>query len=277
VGVLKPDQQGPAVAPRMGVGLATSAAEVRESQALRYRIFALEQGAELATPVAGLDIDRYDERCRHLLVRDLASGEVVASTRLLAEEDAESLGGFYSESEFDLAPILGTCGRLLEVGRTCVAPGWRNGATISVLWSGLAEVVAAGGFESLIGCASMELTPATRGLVTELQQRFGVPEPLRVRPRRPLPEAPLDSPSEGDGNRLPPLLKAYFRLGARVCGDACWDPDFHVADLLVHLELDQLAQRYGRHYLGRSRGERAATAGRAADPGLAAAAEAGSR
>ena len=51
--------------------------EVRAAQRLRYTVFAGEMGARLATPVAGHDIDLFDDFCEHLLVRDDASGQVI--------------------------------------------------------------------------------------------------------------------------------------------------------------------------------------------------------
>ena len=48
---------------RLGVSWAKSEAEVREAQALRYQVFAVEMGARLAAPKnspAGLDVDLFD-------------------------------------------------------------------------------------------------------------------------------------------------------------------------------------------------------------------------
>ena len=120
------------------VGFASSFAEIREAQRLRYQVFAGEMGAHLHTPMPGLDYDQFDAYCRHLLVRDSATGQVVGYTRLLTAEQAQQAGGFYSQTEFDIRPILQLPGRFMEVGRTCIHPDYRNGATIATLWSGLA-------------------------------------------------------------------------------------------------------------------------------------------
>ena len=39
---------------------------------------------------------------------------------------------------------------------------------------------------------------------------------------------------------MPPLLKAYMRLGAKICGEPCWDEDFQVADVFILLKRDDL-------------------------------------
>ena len=54
--------------------------EVREAQRLRYEVFAGEMGARLSTPLAGHDIDLFDDYCEHLLVRDTATQQVVGPT-----------------------------------------------------------------------------------------------------------------------------------------------------------------------------------------------------
>ena len=48
---------------------------------------------------------------------------------------------------------------------------------------------------------------------------------------------------------LPPLLRGYLRLGAKVCGEPAHDPDFGVADLYVLLSLRDTNPRYLRHFL----------------------------
>jgi putative hemolysin len=45
------------------------------------------------------------------------------------------------------------------------------------------------------------------------------------------------------------LLKAYLRFGALVCGEPYWDEDFNCMDLFVLLPLDQLKERYSKHYM----------------------------
>lgn len=48
---------------------------------------------------------------------------------------------------------------------------------------------------------------------------------------------------------LPPLLRGYLRLGAWVCGEPAYDPDFGVADMYVLLSMRRVDARYLRHFL----------------------------
>jgi len=221
---------------------------LREAQALRYRVFSTEFDAKLKGAELGLDMDDYDPHCSHIGVRDLNSGELVATTRLLDHQAAAGLGRFYSEEEFSLHGLTRLQGPLLEIGRTCVAPGYRNGATIAVLWSELAEVLNEGGYRYLMGCASIPMKDGglqAQAVMQRLRERHLCTEHLRAEPRTPLPS--LDLPGNVTAE-LPPLLKAYMRLGAKVCGEPCWDPDFQVADVFILLKRDELCPRYARHF-----------------------------
>jgi putative hemolysin len=40
-----------------------------------------------------------------------------------------------------------------------------------------------------------------------------------------------------------------LRFGALVCGEPYWDKDFNCMDLFVLLPLDQLKDRYSKHYM----------------------------
>lgn len=245
----------PKRAERLFVELASSEAEVREAQALRYQVFGEELGAKLKGNQAGLDIDEFDAYCQHLLVRDSRSGAVVGCTRILTDRNAERLGRFYSESEFELGAIRGLSGRLLEVGRTCIRAEFRQGSAIAVLWSGLAGFIQIHGFDYLFGCASMPLGEGdiqAAAIMNRLRRQAMVDYDLRVTPRVALrttqvPDQVLDAP-------LPALLRAYVRLGAKVCGEPCRDPDFAVADVLMLLDIDQLNPTYARHFLERAAG-----------------------
>ncbi|WP_263145167.1 L-ornithine N(alpha)-acyltransferase [Pseudomonas sp. RIT-PI-AD] len=223
-------------------------AALREAQALRFRVFSREFAATLKGAEFGLDMDDYDPHCEHIGVRDLGSGQLVATTRLLDHRAAADLGRFYSEEEFSLHGLAGLQGPVLEIGRTCVDLDYRNGATIAVLWGELAEVLNQGGYRYLMGCASIPMQDGgiqARAVMQRLRDGYLCTEHLRAEPKNPLPALNLPDNLSAE---LPPLLKAYMRLGAKVCGEPCWDPDFQVADVFILLKRDELCPRYARHF-----------------------------
>lgn len=221
---------------------------IREAQALRYAVFSQEFQVQMQGAEHGLDCDEFDAYCSHIGVRDLNSGRLVATTRLLDKASAEKIGGFYSQNEFQLHGLNQLEGSLLEVGRTCVDPAYRNGATIAVLWAELVEVMNEGQHNYLMGCASIPMQDAglqVEAVMQRLRNRYLCHDHLRAEPRRPIPTPPL---ADNLTAEMPPLLKAYMRLGAKICGEPCWDPEFQVADVFILLKRDQLCPRYARHF-----------------------------
>lgn len=239
------ESQGAALA----VSFARSENEVREAQRLRYRVFAEEMGARVPGAGQGIDSDLYDAHCDHLLVRDTRTDEVVGTYRLLPGSKARALGGFYSDSEFDLTRLHHLRDVTLEIGRSCVHAEYRTGATIALLWSGLAAYAARHNYRYLIGCASLGMADggsAAAGIYRGLIGKHLSPAEYRVFPRC---ELPLDALDRDVVALPPPLIKGYVRVGAYVCGAPAWDPDFNTADLLMLLPLARMNARYARHFL----------------------------
>ena len=241
----------PQASRKLSVSLATGADQVREAQKLRYRVFVEEMGARLTTPEAGLDIDIFDAWCDHLLVRDDISNEVVGTYRILPPHQAKRIGSLYSESEFDLTRLANLRQRMVEVGRSCVHPDYRNGGTITLLWAGLADYMQKNGYDYLIGCASISMADgghAAASIYRQASARHLGPIEWRVFPRCPLPLEALEQKDLEAS--LPPLVKGYLRVGAYVCGEPAWDPDFNTADLLLLLPLARMNPRYMKHFMG---------------------------
>lgn len=237
-------------ASRYHVSLAVDDAEIREAQRLRYQVFAEEMGARLSTILPGHDIDLYDPYCDHLLVRDLTTGEVVGTYRILSPESAARVGSYYSEQEFDLTRLDHLRPRMAELGRSCVHIDHRSGAVIARLWMGLADYMTRHGYDTIVGCASIAMSDGGHHAARVHRQvaaRHLAPVEWRVAPRCRLPVETLD---DGQAAILPPLIKGYTRLGALVCGEPAWDPDFNTADLLMLLPMAQLNRSYARRLLG---------------------------
>lgn len=237
---------------RYELGLADSEADVRGAQALRWQVFAGEMGARLVTSVPGHDVDRYDPHCDHLLVRLRETGEVVGTYRVLGPTAARRLGGSYMDEEFDMRRFRPLREHMLELGRCCVHADHRRGAVIALLWAGIGDYLRRWPHEFLIGCASVPLDRAAEGEIGAIWHGMRAthlgPPAWRATPRCPLPMAAVTA-RPGIQPTLPPLLKAYLRAGARLCGAPAWDRDFRTADLPMLLALDQLHPTHARHFL----------------------------
>ncbi len=234
---------------RLTFSLARSVAEITEAQRIRFKVFGEEMGANLPSADLGLDIDRFDRYCDHLLVRDHGNAKVVGTYRILPPEQAVIAGGYYSETEFDLSRLQNLRARMVEVGRSCVHPDYRDGATITQLWSGLADYIGRHSHEYLIGCASISMADGghyAASVYNKLHKLHAAPSEYTVFPHCRLP---LESLNRNLEVSIPPLIKGYLRLGAYIAGEPAWDPDFNCADLFILLPVSRLNARYAKHFM----------------------------
>jgi putative hemolysin len=245
----------------LGVRLAENAAETDAAQALRYRVFYEEMGAraDAATAASRRDSDDFDAVADHLLVldHDLGRGPecVVGSYRLIRRGAARQLGRFYSESEYDIAPIIAWPGEILELGRSCVAPPYRTRGTLQLLWRGIAAYVFRHRIDLMFGCASLPGTDldALAPQLSYLHANHLAPPALRARalPGRfvtmdRMPLAQLDMKAALVA--LPPLIKGYLRLGGFVGDGAVIDRQFNTTDVCIVVKTDLITDKYFRHY-----------------------------
>ena len=241
-------------APAVVVSWARHLDEVREAQRLRHAVFAGEMGARLATKVPGHDVDLFDDYCEHLLVRDVASGQVVGTYRVLTPAQGRRAGAIYSDTEFDLTRLRSLRDRMVELGRSCVHPEHRHGGVVLALWGALFEFMVRNGLDIMVGCASLPMLhngvvsgDVAASIWAQLQRTHLAPIQLHVRPRLPLPVEQLDASLPVEP---PALIKGDLRLGAKVLGAPAWDPDFNTADLPMLMRVADLPPRYRKHFIG---------------------------
>ncbi|GEL23183.1 hypothetical protein PSU4_21370 [Pseudonocardia sulfidoxydans NBRC 16205] len=239
---------------RYSLLLTTDADEVRAAQKLRHDVFAGELGATLHSPVPGCDVDRFDEFCDHLVVREDATGRLVGTYRMLPPARARGAGALYADGEFDLSALDGLRPELVETGRSCVHPDHRDGAVVGLVWAGIARYMLLTGNRWLIGCASVPLGSGSdaegalaAGVWERVKAEHLAPDPYRVAPRNPWRAGPV---ARSGRACMPPLLRGYLRLGAWIGGAPAHDPDFDCADFAVLLDMQRLDQRYLRYFLG---------------------------
>ena len=234
---------------QLTVRLASSASDVIAAQRLRYKVFCEEMGADLHRH-DGRDVDQFDAVCEHLLVVDEALDKVVGTYRILAPWGARAVKRMYSEGEFRIDSLKPIAHEIFEVGRACIHPAYRSSGALARLWTGLGAYVRDHQVKYLAGCASVPLDSGSLNLGAlraELMSKHLAPVEFRVEPIR-----GLQSLGDPTGSRPvpPPLLKGYLRLGAWVCGEPAWDPDFDSADFFVLLPIERMVPRYAQHFLG---------------------------
>ncbi|MEM6305455.1 MAG: GNAT family N-acyltransferase [Pseudomonadota bacterium] len=242
---------------QLEVSLARDEAELRTAQRLRYEVFVKELGATgpLVDHAARLERDALDPYCDHLLLKERDTGRVVGVYRLMRADQAAAAGGFYSDREYDLGPLLASGRKLLELGRSCLHPDVRGGAGLQVLWLGLAGYVARHQIDLLFGVGSFQGTDA-RALaqpLSLLHHRHLAPRRLRVKAREDafqnmnlLAEEAIDR--KAAMLQVPGLIRSYLRLGGYVGQGAFVDHAFNTTDVCLMLDTARLNPRQARLY-----------------------------
>ena len=222
--------------PRYSLLVSTDPTLIESAQRLRYEVFSTEPGFTLPPADDGRDADRFDEYCDHLLVRDDNTGELVGCYRMLPPTGAIAAGGLYSATEFDVSALDALRPSLVEMGRAVVRTGHRNGAVVLLMWAGILAYLDRYEYDYVTGCVSVpvrgEGAPGSqiRGVRDFVQRRHASPH--RVTPYRPVvvDGKSLDEITPPARPTVPPLMRGYLRLGARICGEPAHDPDFGVGD-----------------------------------------------
>jgi putative hemolysin len=245
----------------LGVRIATTEAEIDAVQALRWRVFYEEMRAEpsaAARPLAR-DVDAFDAVADHMLVVDHAIGPgpegVVGTYRLIQQSAAEQVGRFYSDEEYDISPLIGFQGKLLELGRSCVDVGYRSRAVMQLLWRGIAAYVFRHQIDLMFGCASLPTTDPDQWAAELTYLYYNHLAPPALRPTA-LPERYVEmrrmDPEEVDNRRalggMPPLIKGYLRLGCFIGDGAVIDHQFNTTDVAIVVKTDLITDKYYRHY-----------------------------
>ncbi len=259
---------------RMGpleVRLARSRADLRRAQRLRYQVFYEEMSAtpNLRSQLRRRDQDPYDKFCDHLLVYDTAPTEmaqtkfanrpqVVGTYRVLRQDMQAGPRGFYTQSEYDIAPLIDARSpryRFMELGRSCVLKPYRNKRTVELLWQGLWAYVREHDIDVMIGCASFEGTDPdehAQALSLLYHDRLAPPDwyvrahdDLYVDMNR-IPIEEVDA--KAALRALPPLVKGYLRLGCYIGDGAVIDEQFGTTDVLIILPVEKIDPRYFEHF-----------------------------
>lgn len=243
--------------------------EVQACLRLRYRVFYEELGAKPHGDIAEqrMDSDRFDAVCDHLVVVQtdgehaadpifVKDGELIGTYRLLRQEVAERNSGFYTQSEFDIAPVIAAHPdlRFLELGRSCVLKPYRTKPIVELLWQGIWNYVRHHGMHVMLGCASLEGTdPESHALALSFLAEARAPRPWIVQAhaehRIELQRLPREQVDQRQALKcLPPLIKGYLRLGCYIGSGAVIDRQFNTIDVLVILPVSRINARYFKHF-----------------------------
>jgi putative hemolysin len=226
------------------VGMAESLEDLLDCQRLRYLVFHCELGQGLDSSARiGLDRDRYDFICDHLMVRDTGSGKLAGTYRMQSGFRAKGNLGYYSEQFFDFTPFESIREKVLELGRACVDTQYRNTGVLHMLWKGIARYAASCGARYLLGCSSLTSQDENEGLALyeQLREKYLIEPALRTKPR---PEFLCRSTNKtAAAPAIPRLFRAYLDVSARLCGPPAIDREFKTIDFLTLIDLQHIPDR----------------------------------
>ena len=223
---------------------------------MRYEVFCEEEGNGNLINSDRIETDVYDLFCEHLIVYDGSPDHVVGTYRLLPGERAMKNMGFYSETEFDFQDFRAFGDETLELGRSCVHEQYRDGKVIQNLWEGIAQYIHDKPYRYLIGCASL-----SHHMLSEINQIYSLLiqnevitfeysiKPLDTHRIHDLRIEPLSIDDKQLFRKLPPLIKGYQWLGAKIAGEPAYDPQFKTIDFLIVLDKEKISKRYRKKFL----------------------------
>lgn len=241
--------------------IADSVEELHAAQRLRYRVFVEEMGATASEEDHRLRLERdaFDDQFDHLILVDETCVDplenVIGVYRLLRGDVAAKGRGFYSAPEYDLEKLIQSGRRVLELGRSCIDPAHRGGVALHMMWNGLADYVLQHDIEVMFGVASFHGTDASAisQALSFLHHNHLAPEDLRVKawPENwiAMDALRLDQVQKLDAlKQMPPLIKAYLRLGGFVGEGACLDREFNTIDVCLLMDTQRMSQKHKAMY-----------------------------
>jgi putative hemolysin len=214
--------------------IATTPTDIAAAQALRHRAFF---GGE------GRDADGFDDVCNHLLIEERAGGALVACCRFLMLE-AGQIGRSYSAQFYELSALDQFAGRMAELGRFCVAPGWSDPDILRIAWAALTRYVDENKVKMLFGCSSFEGIDEGRyaEVFAMLKERHLAPKCWEPRVKAPQVIRFEQSQRRGVNMKqavlgLPPLLRTYLAMGGWVSDHAVVDEQMGTLHVFTGLEI----------------------------------------
>jgi len=227
------------------VRFARDEADLERVLRLRFEVFNVELREGLAASWStGLDEDRFDRACHHLMLEVARTGELVGTYRLQTATMAAAGPGLYCAQEFDLARLPSAMvAASVELGRACIARDHRHGLALFALWRGLALYARLAGTRYFFGCCSLTSQDPREGLGmwARLRREGRVSRDLAVEPRPAFAcEAASDAAREVE---VPKLFGTYLRYGAVACGPPAIDRAFGTIDFFIVLDVAALDPR----------------------------------
>ncbi len=229
------------------LGLADKS-EIEEVQKLRYDELLLD--FDNSKNANGLDASEYDNFCDHLIVKDVETGKIVGTYRLMTNKHLEFKDEFICEEEFDISKLRNSSFNILELGRAVVHKDYRQGTVIKLLWSGIMDYARMHNVRYLFGTASFHgVDPEPyKNAFSKLYYNNLVDDSVMCTAKtpstllNPLSESELDL--QKAKAEMPSLVKGYLAMGCKVGNGTYIDYSFNSIDVMIILDLENMNTAY---------------------------------
>ena len=217
--------------------VATEAADLEAAQRLRTLAFR-------GPGASGRDNDDFDAACTHVLVEEARTGDLVCCFRLMHLGSGAEIGRSYSAQFYELSALADFDGPMVEMGRFCIHPDWRDPDILRVAWGAMTAYVDREGVEMLFGCSSFHGTEAR-----DYYDAFALLRDRHIAPKRWLPRVKAPAVFRFAARlrrkpdlkraqaKMPPLLRTYLLMGGWVSDHAVIDRDLGTLHVFTGLEI----------------------------------------
>ena len=213
-------------------------ADIKSAQDLRSKSF---RGVG-----AGSDADAFDLICKHILVEESNTNHLVCTLRLLPLANGSQIDKSYSAQFYDLESLRAINGMIVEIGRFCIDPAYKDPDILRVAWAAMSAYVEGhDNVELLFGCSSFSGT-----VLEEYTDAFALLKERHLAPTRWLPKTKspkvfpfasklklLKPNLKAAQKHMPPLLRTYLLMGGWVSDHAVVDSDLNTLHVFTGLEI----------------------------------------
>ncbi len=221
--------------------IAENSNEIKQSQLFRSKIFRNSNNY--------CDADELDKNCIHFLIFDkLNSNRLVCVFRVYMILNFSQLKNSYSNKFYRLNNLGKIKEPMLELGRFCVDPNYKDPKIIMTAWFAIRNLVEKNQIKFLFGCSSFFGTSIERYLDCFKFLKSKYIAPKKLTPYVKAPKVFKFSKLINLNNfclkrakkNLPPLLLSYLKLGGWVSDHVVIDHDLQTMHVFTGLEVKDI-------------------------------------
>ena len=218
-------------------------AETEQENMLAYRLRFTDMLKEYRPDVVrenDLDITEYDKFAKQIICIDNQTGEVVGCYRVITSDNLPQGAKYTCEEEFDISPLKNSGEKIAELSRAVVKKEYRNTLVLMMLLRFIIKYVREQNYRFIIGEASFFGTDKSKYVkeFSYLSANYSCKDyGIKSLEKEQVELLPADQFDQFEAKRnLPPLIRAYIGIGAKISDDSFTDRGFGSVDVFVLMD-----------------------------------------